>query len=179
MVKGVASLLDKPITARVMKTWDELENRCGLTGVKITPFPHFSWQVTEDYDLLALDTILKKVARNTAPFVIHTAGLGLFTGASPVIYVAIIKDEHLLNFHKTLWNQINAVSVHPEPYYAPDQWVPHITLAYGDVRPDNLDCITQSLVFQSFEWTIRIDNLVTISLTDHHADQVARYRLEK
>ncbi|HTX92425.1 MAG TPA: 2'-5' RNA ligase family protein [Anaerolineales bacterium] len=177
MVKGVASLLDRPATARVEQIWNDLEKLCGLTGVRITPFPHFSWQVTEDYDQPALDALLKKLAADTPPFSIRTTGLGIFTGPSPVVYLAIVKDAKLFSIHEALWKETRQFSIRPEPYYSPDQWVPHITLAYGDVSPDNLDCVTRSLAYQSFDWTIRIDNLVSISLTDDRAAPIVRYRL--
>jgi 2'-5' RNA ligase len=175
-MNGIASLLDQPTTNRVKNIWQELESRCGLVGVQSTPFPHFSWQVTEGYDLLRLEKTLRKLARQTQPFTVRTAGLGIFTGENPVIYVPVVKEESLLRFHTLLWKQTEGIAILPAVYYAPDQWVPHITLAYNDVQKDNLNCALQTLVFESFDWEIRIDNFVFVAQTDNLITETIRYQ---
>lgn len=175
-MNGVASLLDKPTTARVEHLWQELETRCGLVGVKATPFPHFSWQVTEAYDLQLLEKALSGIARQAHPFTVRTSGLGLFSGESPIIYISIVKSDTLLRFHALLWEQLNGIAIRPARYYAPVQWVPHITLAYNDVTPANLDCAMQILAFQSFEWEIQVDNLVFIVHLENQPPETVGYR---
>ena len=103
-MNGIASLLDEPATSRVNYWWQELEARCGLVGVKTTPLPHFSWQVTEAYDLPLLEIVLHTFARQARPFTIRTSGLGLFTGENPIVYISIVKDESLIHFHSLLWS---------------------------------------------------------------------------
>ena len=175
-MNGIASLLDQPATKRVEKLWQELESRCGLVGVKVTPFPHFSWQVTEGYDLPRLEATLQKFTRQTQPFTIRTAGLGIFTGKNPIVYVPIVKDGSLMHFHAQLWERTKGIAINPALYYAPDRWVPHITLAYNDVQRDNLNCALQSLVFESFDWEIQIDNLVFVAQTDNQTTETVRYQ---
>ena len=97
-MNGIASLLDRPATTRVAIIWQELEARCGLLGVKTTPFPHVSWQVTEAYELPLLEKVLGSFTRQVQPFTIHTTGLGLFTGENPILYISILKDEPLNAF---------------------------------------------------------------------------------
>jgi hypothetical protein len=72
-MNGIASLLDQPATSRVKQLWQELEARYGLVVVKATPFPHFSWQVTDDYNLPRLETVLPALAKQVQPFTIQTA----------------------------------------------------------------------------------------------------------
>ena len=175
-MNGIASLLDKSATDRIESLWRELEAKCGLVGVRVTPFPHFSWQVTEGYDLPRLETTLQKIARRTQPFTVHTAGLGLFTGEKPIVYVSLIKDEPLIHFHAMLWKSTHLIAIHPAPYYAPDQWVPHITLAFNDLQRGNLDCALQILAFQSFDWEIQIDNLIFVAQADEKTTETVCYR---
>ena len=47
---GLVSLLPEPFYAQVESIWRELERDFGLTGIRVTPFPHFSWEGVEDYD---------------------------------------------------------------------------------------------------------------------------------
>ncbi len=174
-MNGIASLLDKPATARVERLWQELEDRCGLVGVKVTPFPHFSWQVTEAYDLPRLETVLLLLARQTQPFTIRTAGIGLFTSEAPIVYISIVKDETLIRFHTLLWEQTNGIAINPSLYYMTEKWVPHITLAYNDVGPANIDCAIQYLAFQSIDWEIQIDNLILVAQVDDQPTETVRY----
>jgi 2'-5' RNA ligase len=174
-MNGIASLLDKSASVKVEFLWQELEVRCGLVGVKITPFPHFSWQVAEAYDLSLLATGLGTLSRKAEPLTVHTAGLGLFTGENPIVYIPIIKDKPLISFHKLLWEQMTGIALHPSPYYSPSLWIPHITLAFNDINHDNLDCAMRILAYQSFEWEIQIDNLVTIVQDRDQPPETVRY----
>jgi 2'-5' RNA ligase len=175
-MNGIASLLDQLAASRMEHLWQELETKCGLVGVKATPFPHFSWQVTGSYDLPRLETVLPSIARQAHPFTIHTAGLGLFTGESPIVYISIVKDEPLIRFHSLLWERMNGIAVHPILFYAPGNWVPHITLAYNDVNSANLDCVMQYLAFQSFNWEIQVDNLILVTQAEDQFPETVRYR---
>jgi 2'-5' RNA ligase len=174
-MNGIASLLDVPAASRVEQLWQELEARCSLVGVKITPFPHLTWQVTEAYDLSRLDHVLHSLALQTQPFTIHTSGLGLFTSETPIVYISIVNDEPLMQFHARLWDKVKGIAIHPMLYYAPGQWVPHITLAYRDVTPSNLDCVMQGLAFQALNWEIRIDNLILVAQGEGQNVETIRY----
>jgi 2'-5' RNA ligase len=176
-MNGIASLLDGPATSHIERLWQDLEARCGLVGVKLTPFPHFTWQVTENYDLSRFEVALHALAGQVQPFSIHTSGLGLFTGENPIVYVSIVKDEPLMRFHSLLWEKMAGIAFHPALYYSPAQWVPHITLGYKDLTSANLDCVMQSLAFQSFNWEIQIDNLILVAQSEDHNIAPFRVRL--
>jgi len=176
-MNGIASLLDGPATIHVERLWQELEVRCGLVGVKVTPFPHFTWQVTKDYDLPRLKIALHELAGQVQPFSIHTSGLGLFSGENPIVYVSIVKDEPLMRLHSMLWEKMAGIAFQPALYYSPAQWVPHITLAYNDLISANLDCAMQFLAFQSFNWEIQIDNLILVAQVEDRNTAPVKVRL--
>ncbi len=160
---GLISKLDQATSEKVNDLLLELETRCGLKGIQSSPYPHFTWQVTEGYDLPRLKESLASICWEVEPFTVRTTGMGIFTGDKPTIYLAIFKNKPLIQLHELLWQATQGLSVDPSPYYAPDQWVPHITLGYNDVRPDNIGCAMEKLAFQSFDWTIEIDNLIYFS----------------
>ncbi len=159
-MKGIASFLDPPADGLVRGLWQELETKCGLTGAKSTLFPHFTWQVTEDYNTDVLDVLLRKLSRETSSFSIRTDGLGIFTGERPVVYIPIFREASLISFHAALWEATRFAASGLSHFYSPDQWVPHITLGYNDVDPENLSCAIQALAFKDFTWKIRVNNLV-------------------
>jgi hypothetical protein len=178
-MNGIASLLDRSTTNRVELIWHQLEAQCGLVGIKATPFPHISWQVTEAYTLPQLETVLAALVRQLEPFYIHTTGLGLFTGPKPILYISAIKDEQLMRLHATLWEETNGIAIRPSQYYSPGYWVPHITLAYNDVNENNLDCALHILAFQSFDWEILIDNLVFVAQVGDQLPETVGYHFGK
>ena len=154
---GIVSLFDDEHTARVEALWEELNKSCGLTCIQMTPFPHFSWHIAEEYDFAQLEEKLAIIAQQTIPFFVHTAGLGVFTGENPVVFIQIVKDRRLLDLHQDIWEETQVMGSGFSPLYGPDQWIPHITLANRDVTDDNLPCIFSTLGGRAFTWRIQVN----------------------
>ncbi len=159
---AVVSLLDPDHYALLEQYWRELEYECGLTGIYFTPIPHFSYHIGAEYDFKRLEPVLADLALEAEPFTVRTSGLGIFSGAVPVLYVPIIKSMELAQFHKKVWERVHPISIGASPHYSPEVWTPHITMAYGDVDRDKLACAVQRLAFQSFDWTIAVDHLALV-----------------
>jgi 2'-5' RNA ligase len=177
-MNGIASLFHDPHKTQIEAIWQELEEKCGLIGVRITPFPHFTYQVVEAYDQPRLESILQEIARDIQPFTIQTTGLGLFTGEVPVIYLPVVKNDLLLHFHQRLWDRTIEVAQEPSPYYTPDMWMPHITLGYGDITNINLRCAMDALAFRNLNLQIIVDNLTFIGQFNQNIyESCCTYRL--
>jgi 2'-5' RNA ligase len=159
---GLVSLLDKNHYALVEEIWQELETDCGLKGIHVTPLPHFSWQIAEDYEWTALETALQDMALIAQPFPVYTTGLAFFTGERPVAYIPVVRTGELSIFHEMIWKRITPLSTRPSLYYSPSFWMPHISLAYGDLDTEKLSCLMDKLAFRTFNWQIEIDNLTLI-----------------
>lgn len=156
---GVVSLLPQPYYNKVENIWDEMEEKVGLTGVKVTPYPHFSWQIAESYDMNKLKDIFEDIAVSTKPFEVKTTGIGVFTGNSPVIFIPVVKDIQLLKFHYSIWERLKKIGKNLSDYYYPQFWVPHITLAYEDVTKENIGIVLEKLSFMNFNWSFEVDNI--------------------
>jgi 2'-5' RNA ligase len=154
---GIVALLDDEHTARVEALWDELSKSCGLTYIQLTPFPHFSWHIAEDYDFKKLEDKIFHIAQQIPPFTVQTTGLGIFTGKAPVVYIQVVKDHQLLKLHQHIWEETNPFGSGISAHYSPDQWMPHITLANRDVSDENLPCIFSLLGKHSYAWEININ----------------------
>jgi 2'-5' RNA ligase len=159
---GLVSLLAQPYYQKVQKIWDELEQECGLEGIRVTPYPHFSWQIAADYNLQKLGEVMENIAANTAPFSVLTTGLGIFTGPKPVIFVPLVKSTQLMNFHDLVWESVKLLGRDISPYYDPCSWTPHISLAYEDVNEFNISAVINKLVFETYNWEITVDNISLI-----------------
>lgn len=160
---ALVSLLAPQHYRLVEALWRELENECGLTGVKITPYPHFSWQVGTAYSEPHTKQALRAIAAQTRPFTVRTDGLGIFSGPSPVVYIPIIRNTKMDHLHAKLWKQFQPNAKGLTPYYGPQKWMPHITLIFGEHNKDALMCGLDLLAFRSFDWEIEVNNLCLVS----------------
>jgi 2'-5' RNA ligase len=141
-MQGVVSLLDDQHYARVEAIWEELGQKFDVRGMYVTPYPHFSFQVAEAYDDAACESFLRELSARTRPFRVRTAGLGIFTVASPILYIPIVRG--------------------PAHYYQPDEWAPHITLAQGDIDQDKLAEVVRFLSRRNFHWEFNVTNVAII-----------------
>jgi 2'-5' RNA ligase len=98
--------------------------------------------------------------------------LGFFTGPNPIVFIPVVRTTELSAFHQQIWERIEPLATDINPYYAPDKWTPHITLAYSDVTPENIACTMQKLTFQTYNWEIAVDNVSFIHGTNIQAGQV-------
>lgn len=156
---GIVSLLDEEHNAVMESIWSEFKDKFGVHGVHKTPVAHFSYHVSNHYDQELLQDILQDVIRESQPFTIQTHGLGIFTGAHPVLYVTIGFDETMYALQRKIYQAIEHIAIEPLAYYTPGRWVPHITLAEGDVSHDMLPDVIRLLSERDFYWEIEVNNL--------------------
>jgi len=174
---GVVSLLDDKYYVEVEQLWAELAEKFGVRGIYAVPYPHFSYQVVEDYDLERLELILTKVARFNRPFRVITTGLGIFTGLRPVLYIPVVRNSELTEFHQRIWDEISQAAINPRDYYHPSRWMPHITVADLDLNHQTLGQIASMLSKRSFMWELTIDNLALIYDTGRGVELRMRFEL--
>jgi 2'-5' RNA ligase len=154
---GIVSILDDEHNKWVKEIWAGLDRHFGLRGIYVTPFPHFTYHVAEHYEVEEVNPVLKRFASEKAGFTVTTAGLGIFTGAHPVVYIAVVRSPELSHFHRMLWDELGDAGVGVIDRYKPEGWVPHITLAIGDVDAVNLPHIVKYLSKRDFYWEIPVN----------------------
>jgi 2'-5' RNA ligase len=160
---AVTSLLDPEHTVLVNDVIDALQQKFGLSTVKMTPYPHVTWFTAEINDLTNLKEILYEFAEQSHPFPINTTGLGVFPGSAPVIYIPVLRTNPVNQYHAQLFRKATALCQEMNPYYNPKAWMPHITLAVGDTTPGILGSVLEFLNERTFNWEINIDNLAILS----------------
>jgi 2'-5' RNA ligase len=160
---GIVSLLDPQHAGMVEEIWAELQREFGLRGIYATRFPHFSYHLADYYDVEQLIPILQDFVRGRAPFQVITTGLGIFTGGQLVLYIPVVRGPQLCQMHTALWDAVAPASHAVKLVYGPETWVPHITLAYGDIQPDALPDVVRFLRERDFDWHITIDRLLLLN----------------
>lgn len=162
-MNALVSLLDHDHAEEVRSIWWELESRFGVRTRYVKPFIHFSYHVVADeYDLEHLAPELDEVSSARTPFTVPTAGVEVFTGSEPVVFVSVTRTEELDDLHRDLWSRCTPGFGVGLPYYAPDAWVPHVTLAQGSRAAENLPEILAFLEERALEWELSVDNLAVI-----------------
>ena len=171
-MQAVISLLPEPYNSQVEKIWDSLENHFGLKFVRITPIPHFTWQLGEGYQDEDVISRLHELTLRLEPFEVRTQGLNHFSGESPILFIEISKSPKLLELHAALWQQLFPLTLDPSPLYSPEIWHPHITLAMEDLSWEMLEAVKRHLQQQNLNWRFVLDNLAIACQHDDGKAQV-------
>ncbi len=162
-MEGVISLLDEQHQHRVESIWAGLKAEFGVRGVYITPYPHFSYHVAKKYHAALLADALTQIAATNLPFRIRANGIGIFSGAAPVLYIPLVRDGELSRLHAEVWQSVGAaVAKGAIEHYSPVQWMPHITIGQSDITTDNLGPIVAWLNQQPLDWEVPITSIGTI-----------------
>lgn len=173
-----ASLLDDEHATKVVALWDLLKDELGLEGVFVSPVPHFSYQTSRSFDLEMLERVVSDVATGARPLRIRTAGLGVFAGPRPTIYLPIVRTPELTKIHLALWSAGAMATEEPSPEYHPAAWIPHVTLAQGDLTPEALPRAVALLNEADPSWDLEIDNLAIVrGRGDRPQEVLGRYPL--
>jgi 2'-5' RNA ligase len=172
---GIVSLLDSKQNQLVEEIWAELEREFSVQGVYITPYPHFSYHVAQAYDIDKIEPVLQRITSNITTFNVKTGGLGVFTGTSPVLYIPVVRSLELTQLHEELWQEISPVSSGVQEYYNPDQWMPHITIGFGDISKDKLLQMIPLLAERDFNWEITVNNIALIYDTGTKQEMKSRF----
>lgn len=162
-VQAIVSALDDPYRDEVENIWGELKAVFGLQSVIGSTRPHLTYHVAAGYNAESIDEALTAIARETPRFAIETHGLGVFHGDETVIYLHLTRNDALTALHHRLWMTLDGIAVDVRPMYAAATWMPHITLAIGDVDESQLPVIMQFLNRREYEWTIPATNLSFIA----------------
>lgn len=175
---GVCSVLPDEAAGKVLDLWAELDRELGLRAATISPLPHFSYQVARDYDLDVLAEVVEKVARGGRALRVQTAGLGVFAGPSPVLYVPIVRSPELARFQVAVWSACSVAATKLDQHYHPASWIPHVTLAAGDTTPASTAAAIERLADRDLSWDLELDNLSIIRGAGNKPQElVARFPL--
>jgi len=174
-VDGIVSLLDSKHDQLIEELWAEQKREFTVQGVYVTPYPHFSYHVAQAYDVNKIEPVLQRITSNITKFKVRTSGLGIFTGALPVLYIPVVRSLELSQLHQELWQEITPASSGVQQYYHPDQWMPHITIGFADISKENLSQIIPFLAERDFNWEITVTNIAFIYDTGTKQELKSRF----
>lgn len=142
---GIVSLLNIENNQAARLIWNRASDMVQNFGFTAPEFPHFSWQVAVNYQLEQLAEDLQRVALETEPFSIHIAGLGIFPGIQPVLYLSIVRSKKMNLLHEKIWRTCSIHGFELSAYYSPERWIPHLTLAYDPILSPKLSLMVEAM----------------------------------
>ncbi len=161
-MQGIVSLLDGEARERVQQLWEELRRDFGVRGIHAKRFPHFSYHVAEEYDLGRLRPGLEQISGATRGFSAQTSGIGIFTRKEPVIYLPVVRSPEMQKIHGDVSELALPLASGVNEFYGAEIWIPHITIAEGDVDILVLPEIVRRLGERNLRWEMRVTNLAVI-----------------
>lgn len=165
-MQGIVSLLDGEARERIEQLWEELRRDFGVRGIHTKRFPHFSYHVADEYDLAQLRPALEQFAGATGKFSARASGIGIFTRKEPVVYLPVVRSVDLQRAHGDVARLAEPLAAGINEYYATNIWIPHITIAEGDVDILILPEIVRRLGERNLQWELPVTNLAVIRASE-------------
>lgn len=173
----LATSLDEPAATLVRRLWVLLEGELGLKGVRKVPFPHLTWMGCEMLDTPRLVDLLGSLGQAQAPVQALSASLGVFLQPAPVIHLAVVSSPAVEALHRRLWNLVEPCAEEMHGLYRPELWVPHITLAQGDLKPEMVPEVMKLLGHIPFPLDFTFKNLTLFQWIGPRFEPIERFPL--
>ena len=171
---AIISELDERAAVQVMHLWRRLNQSCGLEGIFNYPNPHFTWFAAEDIEIDRCSPILEAISREMHPFTVNTAGVDVFEGDDPVLYLKIVNSPGLMVLHRNIWEQVLPYGKIPNELYSPNLWIPHITLSLRDLTEENLPCAVQSIANETLEIESEVTSFSLVKSENQQTGETVR-----
>ena len=146
---GICSDLGGEAQAAATTLWDHLERVYGLSEVRAAVHPHVSYLVGDMIGgaagVEALGSRVAAAAARIAPFEVELDGLAVFEGPAPTLYLRVVPSALLRRVHAAVLEATRDAFTSIWPYYLPDAWTPHVTLALRDLAPERLTAVRADL----------------------------------
>lgn len=162
MLYTIAALLDGAIADHIHQLWDMVSTETSLVLRLPERRPHLSFIQGEFADTERLLTTLHPITDKVRPFFASLAGLAMFTGEHPVIYLNVVKAPPLNYLQRTLYERLGPQIADLSPNYDPNLYTPHLTIGWVD-DPSGTAQAFERLGAQLFTTEFLIDNLTLLS----------------
>jgi len=141
MQVSVELAFDPASESRIRALQNELSKIYG--GPRVTELgvrPHISLTSFPDALPSRLGSAVELIANRTKPFPLVLESIQCFLTAEGVVYLAPAQSPRLRACHHDLHDLIQGYPERRNPYYEPDAWIPHCSIA-TDVPASNRDAV--------------------------------------
>ena len=159
MPYAVEMFFDKESDAQIRKIWRSLKESGISSWMEDSgSVPHVTLSVFGELDADEADRRLASFAEKVSGFPLVFASIGAFPTDEGVLFLAPVVTGELLRVHNAFHDFFADLREDQWPYYLPDSWVPHCTLAINIKKEeihkalDNVYGITGLYAPKSIVW---------------------------
>lgn len=130
MIRAIELYFDSAADEAVRQLWHHLA-QAGISDSmhRIGAVPHLSLVVADHLPTTEVMAHLQQLTQTITPPTVALSHLGIF--ASGVVFLGVTASAALVEVHRRVTTAIQPLARGVNPYYAPEAWVPHCTLAFG------------------------------------------------
>ncbi len=114
---------------RIRNYWEKLkENKLNSYMIDSKSTPHISLAVYSDILAGRFEDELRRFSRLIKPFEVRFFGFGIFPTDERVLYLTPKVSKYMIRVHEDFNQHFVDFNDSINPYYLPENWVPHCTL---------------------------------------------------
>lgn len=173
---GIVSNLEDLPYRDVKKLWALFERKYNSKAIQAYSHPHFTYQIAKTSDVKRLKVDFEKVTSGITPFEIEVIGLRHFR--KDVIYLGLKRMRELAGIHRLIHRFLETNCQGLLDLYAPEHWIPHITLAMEDLTEENFGKAWGELQRSRIRFKQTLHNVCMVKWTPDGKIRIAkRYKL--
>ena len=157
---GILSILEDQPYEEVKRLWKLFEKSYNSIGVQTFNHPNLTFQGGEVTDTKALTRDFKGLAAEIEPFEIEVDGFGSFR--KRVIYLRVKKSREITRINGIVNQHLESRGETVFEEYTPERWIPHITVAMGDLAESEFDKAWSSLSGVKFGFVQKLHNICLV-----------------
>lgn len=153
---GIPSILENKRYEDVTNLWELFEKGYGSVGVQTFSDPQIAFQGGKTDNLGQLTRDFQEIVSKTKPFGIEVSGVGHSNRVA--IYLKVKKTSGLIRINERINKSVKDRCEDLLPYYVPEHWIPHITLAMDDLTEENFEKAWAELKNSKIEFKQELHN---------------------
>jgi 2'-5' RNA ligase len=139
MTVGVMTILEGPLCDEAKRLWRVFEVEYGSVGVQTFAHPNLTFGGARVCDPRTFAERLGVEVGRLPSFELKVDGVGFFSKPERVVFLRVVLTEELAAIHHILDRVLEQHCDGLVDLYRPSAWVPHITLAMGDLSQEAFD----------------------------------------
>ena len=130
MAYAISLFFDNATDKSVRALWRRIEAAGHSSFLAQGPFhPHLTLAIYERLDTEGFRDPLATLAACQPPLLVALPSVGTFPGSEGAVFLAATMTAALLGLHRQVHTLLIEYGETPVPYYVPDRWNPHCTVA--------------------------------------------------
>ncbi len=171
---GVVSVLEGETYKETKRRWRFFEREYNSRAIQNFAHPHLSFQGGLGEDIKMIDVDLKKLSYQIKPFLIRIEGINTFKEPDRAIFLEVVRTKILQRIHKKIDALLGKYCSRTFKLYSPQNWHPHVTLAHGDLTPNNFQKAKKDLENYHPRYKLKVHNICLVKWYDK--DKIRIYK---